>query len=138
MGSWNVVTAPTAGSVVSTTTFGIPVADNMSDSGWLTVANGSMINSWVNSSPAFGYRLIGNQVRLRGTITGGSNETSALTLPAGYQPSSNQLSTITANGPDAVCATVIATNGVVSVFWNQVGGSAPTTFSFDGVTFLVD
>ena len=103
------------------------------DTGWLAVGNGSMTNAWVNGSPAFGYRLQGNVVRLRGVLTTGGSGINALTLPAGYRPAT------AINVPASVigfanAAAIITTGGVLQPAYASAGGG----WSADGITFTVD
>ena len=109
------------------------VTAGMQDSGWLAVGNGSMTNSWVNGSPAFGYRLQGNVVRLRGVLTTGGSGINALTLPAGYRPAT------AINAPASVvgfanAAATITTGGVLQPAYASAGSG----WSADGITFTVD
>lgn len=104
----------------------------IADTGWLSFPNGSMTNSWVNSVPAFGFRLQGNIVRLRGALTGGTSGSAALTLPAGFRPASN-LTMSTVMTSVAVAAISLATTGILAPFF-----PAGSIVSLDGLSFPVD
>lgn len=111
----------------------------MQDSGWLTIANGAMTNSWVNAgsiSGAFQYRMIGNRVFLQGSITGGTSANAAFTLPAGYRPTRTQNLTGNTQGTFSTVIFTISTSGVCVPFFNSAGSATPITF--DGTSFTVD
>ena len=101
------------------------------DSGWITVANGSMSNAWVNGSPAFGYRLIGNIVRLRGLLTTGTSNTTALTLPAGYRPATTGVYA-SIQGVNVSFSNIASSGTIAPVY------SGTAQMYFDGVQFPVD
>ena len=99
------------------------------DSDWQTV--GSFSNSWGAGSVAPAYRKVGSRVFLRGRLSAGTANTTAFTLPAGYQPSTTQ-SLISCNSSTTTPNQVsISTGGAVTP---QV--SAVT--SLDGLWFFVD
>lgn len=127
MGAWQPVTVPTAGSVSSATAFGIPVAENMSDSLWVTP--GSFTNSWTNGG-GVAYRLIGNRVMLRGTLGGpGTANLAAFTLPAGYRPA--QQVTFANGGGAGVGADDITSAGAVIPTVSQVHNVDACQFTVD-------
>ena len=71
------------------------------DSGWVTP---TLLNSWVTSGalpPQ--YRLVGNRVSLRGGLQGGTSNTEAFALPAGFRPS--------ATAPQFTCYFAIGATG---------------------------
>lgn len=136
MGSWQTVTQPTAGAVASSSLFGIPVAKNMADSGWITAA---LANSWANALGTWGYRLIGNRVYLRGDINGGANNSSPFTLPTGYRPAQFVLGSSAAYDNSTIpqpSMMTIATNGVATAYY--VAGAGLANFSIDCISFSVD
>ena len=114
------------------------VVGGAQDSGWVSVTNGSMSNSWVNNANATAYRLVGNRVTLRGGINNGASASTAWTLPAGYRPAQ-----AVTEGPavGAALGTVyagqldISTAGVVTFFYNAATG---VSWSYDGFSFLTD
>lgn len=142
MATWQPVTVPTAGSVVSTTTFGTPVADNMADSGWIAV---TFQNSWSNFTGGYTakYRRIGNRVMLQGIIQGGTSGTTAFTLPSGFVPAdANPTPTwlVVASSASAyvyIGSTSSGSPGIV-VPNNMSGSNVSTLTSLSGISFLVD
>ena len=93
------------------------------DTAWTNVA--TFTNSWTAGAPAPAYILIGRVVYLRGMVTGGTINTAAYTLPAGYRPSATQRIAVPANGAFGYFS--ITTAGVVT----PVAG-ATTNFSTEG------
>lgn len=109
------------------------VISGQQDSGWIAVANGSMTNSWTNGGVAFGYRLQGNHVYLRGQLSGGGSASAALTLPSGYRPATAvnvALSESTFSNP-AACS--ITTGGVLTI-----ATTSTKTYALDNFNFTVD
>lgn len=99
------------------------------DSGWNLIANGSMSNSWVNGSPVFAYRLVGDVVELRGQVVGGTANATAFTLPAGFRP----LQAFgTATSGAAASLVNITSAGVVTF-----SASAPAFLYLDNIHFRV-
>lgn len=97
----------------------------------------TLVNSWANFGS--GYETAAylkdplGFVHLKGLITGGTTNTTAFTLPAGYRPGANA---IYAGGPggNAECAITIEPSGVV-VPTLIVGGAVP---AISGITFLAE
>lgn len=61
------------------------------DSGWIAP---TLTNSWVNYGSGYelaGYRLIGNQMHLRGTLKNGVVGSAILTLPVGFRPTAGHV-----------------------------------------------
>jgi hypothetical protein len=103
---------------------------NGTDSGWLTIANGSMSNSWVNNSgsnPAIAYRLQGNRVQWRGGINSGTNGQTPFTVPAGFRPAVNSNFFVSGNGSSNEAFVSIAATGVVN--------PTATVATIDGIDF---
>jgi hypothetical protein len=99
------------------------------DSGWITPTLG---NSWVTSTYTPMYRIVGNRVILRGDLSGGTNGTTAWTMPSGYRPV--QYVQFAAFGPGATVNGVQVTSaGLVQPLF----ASASTT-PLDVVSYTVD
>ncbi len=99
------------------------------DTAWNSV---TFTNSWgAASSYSVGYRRIGAEVALKGTVTGGANGTSIFTLPTGYRPlqQSNTASQTPATG--TTCYIAVAAAGTVTV----QGISGTPNVTLDGVRF---
>lgn len=142
MGDWLEVISPTAGSVVSATTFGVPVAENMSDTGWIPVTS---FGAGSGSFPGYPvkYRRIGNCVLLQGALTNGS-VSPAFTLPTGFVPSdAGQLFSIAAqgNGPAmqvVYIGTLTAGNNVAPKPGDVWLSSSNDEAHLTGISFYVD
>ena len=104
------------------------------DSGWITP---SLLNSWAAGGSAPQYRLIGNNVRLRGSVTTGSTGTEAFALASGFRPSSGytlvQIPIANSTSGDSAQITITVATGATAPFFT--GGA---TVYLDGVTFPVD
>jgi len=90
----------------------------------------TLLNSWTTYSsktPKYRQDLVG-RVRLKGAVAGGTLNTTAFTLPAGYRPLETQYMPVVSNG--AFGYITIDTSGNVKC----VAGST-TYFALDGVTF---
>ena len=129
--SWNVPTTVATGGILSSANWN-DVALNMADSGWIAVPNGSMSNSFVNGGIPFAYRLIGNTVRLRGSVASGTSGTLVLTFPVGYRPQTNQQFTGQQTAGVAETTLIIDSNGQMFVWYSGTG------CTFDGITFTND
>ena len=92
----------------------------------------SFANSWVDlgTGGPVGYRAVGNQVLLRGSIKTGTLNLAAFTLPSGFRPAATVTFIVLSNGAAGYLTVTAA--GVVT----PVSGSN-TAFSLDGVTFDV-
>ena len=128
--SWNVPTTVATGGSLSSANWN-DVALNMADSGWIAVPNGSMSGGWVNGSPAFAYRLIGNVVRLRGLLTTGTSNVTALILPAGYRPPTTGVYS-SIQGVNLSFTTITTAGAVIPVY------TGLAQMYFDGITFTID
>lgn len=112
------------------------------DSGWVPL---TYSNSWAsNGGPASGataagYRLIGNVVRVAGSIKSGASSTLAFTLPAGVRPPSNVnvlLESLSTGGlADYLGAAAVATSGAVTPQYTSAGF---VCLNLDGIEFTVD
>jgi hypothetical protein len=105
------------------------------DTGWLT--SGGLINSWANAgggqSP-WGYRRIGNQVRLRGSIIGGSSGSQFATLPSGFLPPYSTLYSASTNNALTAAAGVVEGSGQILIYFS----GSPSYLAIDGTTFLTN
>ncbi len=79
--------------------------------GYTVTAVSSFSGTWT-ASVAVAYILIGRYVTVRGAVTGGTINTAAFTLPAGYRPSTLWVAVCDANS--AVGFATISTGGVVT------------------------
>ena len=120
------------------------VVGGAQDSGWVTIANGALSNSWVNNTGAGGamamaYRKVGNRVTMIGGINDGASAAAAFTLPAGYRPQQAiQGAPSIGSGEGSVFPAQInvSTAGVVTFFYPV--GATGTPMFFDGFSFLTD
>jgi hypothetical protein len=112
---WTTPTDRATGYVVSATDWNI-VEDDLSflygDTGWTNVA--SFTNSWGAGSPAPAYMLIGRVVYLRGTLTAGTANTAAFTLPSGYRPSAAMTIAVASGSSGTDNNLAFATSGTVT------------------------
>jgi len=97
------------------------------DSDWITIS--SFSNSWSAGTVTPAYRKVGNMVRLRGRVTGGTAGLTAFALPSGYRP----LTTLT-----LATSTVAATNSVQIDTSGNVQPTASANTSLDSISFYVD
>lgn len=113
------------------------ITSGQQDSGW--VAPGSLSNSWSQYSGGItiGYRITGNIVRLRGTMTGGATQTSPYTLPSGYRPTGLvclPAANISSGASPSAAQLQIASTGVITNYYL----TGTIQFGHDGATFTVD
>jgi len=95
-------------------------------------------NGWSNSGGTHqlgAYRLLGDQVQLRGLVKGGTNAAAIFTLPAGYRPTATVVAATNhiVGGNWAFGIVQIATDGAVAPF----GSAAPTDVSLNNLSFSV-
>lgn len=108
------------------------------DTGWVTLGLASGLTAFT----ATGYRLQGNTVRLRGTVTGtfsvGARSVLTAVLPALVRPVQEHYGPVSAQGSsvatNSTAAVDILTTGAVSVDFPVVAAA----FTLDGVTYCVD
>ena len=83
------------------------------DTTWSSV---TFTNSWAaTGSYTVGYRRIGSEVALKGTVTGGANGTSVFTLPVGYRPLQQSNTPSETPSLGTACYIAVATAGTVTV-----------------------
>jgi hypothetical protein len=91
------------------------IRDNSSflfgDAGWTNVS--AFTNTWAAGGTAPGFILIGRVVYLRGTMTAGTANATAFTLPVGYRPSLADWFACTSTGTTSVEVNVTAGGAVV-------------------------
>jgi hypothetical protein len=97
------------------------------DTGWITPA--SFEHGW-KAVQSVGYRRVGNIVRLRGRVTGGTNGTTAFILPAGFVPAQFSQYATAGAGPAFSCVTVYE-SGAVYIY----NPSSAEGIALDVVTF---
>lgn len=109
------------------------VIGGQQDTGWIAVSGGiGFTASWANSGGALqtaAYRLIGTNVYLRGTITGGTGGGVAFTLPTGFRPPA----TVGFTGPDTTGTSnnvAITSGGALSVSLGAAHNVALDNMSF--------
>ena len=97
----------------------------------------SLLNSWVryatsDAIPSYRKDQFEN-VRLRGSVKGGSTNTQICTLPTGSRPSYTKRFIVNVGGSGSFGQVTITSTGAVSVW----GGTGATTFvGLDGIEFL--
>lgn len=115
---------------------GLPYYGGVTDSGW---QNASLLNGWTNFGGAYStcaYRKIGNQVSLRGMVTGGTSTdgTPVFTLPAGFRPPGYERFRPSASVAASERVVVRSDTGQVEVF----GLASGSNLGFSGINFFVD
>jgi hypothetical protein len=129
------ITVPAEGQIVSATTFGKPVADEVNrlttlttPPAWIPVT--TFQNGWSNfdAVQVAAYRKIGDLVYLRGVIKGGTVPNVAFTLPAGYRPT--QTCGFAVNANEVAGVINVRTSGTVDM---QTGN--PAYFWLTGIIF---
>jgi len=95
-------------------------------------------NGWGNTGGSHqlgAYRLLGDQVQLRGLVKGGTNAAAIFTLPAGYRPTATVVAATNhiVGGNWAFGIVQITTDGAVAPF----GSTAPTDVSLNNLSFSV-
>lgn len=112
---WTTPTDRATNYVVSATDWNV-LEDNETflygDTGWTAVA--LFTNSWTTATFTPGYILLGRIVYLRGAITGGTANTSAFTLPAGYRPSQAAQFICVLNNLSTAMNVAVSTGGLVT------------------------
>jgi hypothetical protein len=83
---------------------------SLGDSGWVSVS--SFANGF-SAANAVAYRKINNVVYLRGALTGGTANTGAFTLPAGYRPDATVVIPVQQYGTAVINYVTVGTDGVV-------------------------
>lgn len=108
------ITVPTTKTVISTTAFGIPVANwinSNTPTAWTTLP---LSNGWVSSESLPQYRKIGDIVYVRGNAGNGAAGTIG-TLPVGFRPpSSMRIGRVIFNGAFVVASLDFSTAGVIA------------------------
>lgn len=99
----------------------------LTDSGWITP---TLVNSWTAGEPV-AYRKIGSVVYLRGSLTGGTNSSTAFTLPAGYVPANNFLQQVQGGGSTSFMQ--ISSSGAVTPNFSTAGAQY-----LDGLNFPIN
>ncbi len=90
------INRPTTKTIISTNGWGIPITDqvnaNTTDVAALKAVvpwiNLTLVNGWQAAAPTMTpqYRKIGDNIQMRGSITGGATGSTIATLPVGYRP----------------------------------------------------
>lgn len=87
------ITRPVTKTIISTTAFGVPVADEINEHDAWIAANTptawvplSLLNGWVSHVATPAYRKIGDIVYLRGNVKNGTDGSNMFTMPAGVRP----------------------------------------------------
>lgn len=83
------------------------------DSGWI---NMSLINGWASHGTQWqqpSYRKIGNQIFIRGLISGGNNDSICANLPSAYRPS--KITYFNSASGEGVARGTISTNGNLTI-----------------------
>jgi hypothetical protein len=110
------VTVPVAGTEITVTNFGKPVADQLNalvPTAWTAVP---LQNSWANYGapyPTIACRKVGDVVYLRGLINGGTTNTICATLPVGFRPAHDTHFVVASN--DSWGVLLIRTAGTIQV-----------------------
>jgi hypothetical protein len=107
------------------------VSQGAQDSGWQSF---SFVNSWAGSGA--NYRLTGNVLRFRGSVSGGSSGTTMATLPSAYRPATAAaIGATTFVSTFAAGSLAVTTGGLVQP--SYVSGSL-SFFQLDGLTCTID
>jgi hypothetical protein len=86
-------------------------SSNISDSGWISA--GTLSNGFTTGSLAPAYRKLNGVVYLRGNVTGGTANTTAFTLPAGYTPAQTQAFAVQQYGSTGDVYLTVTSGGAV-------------------------
>ena len=101
-----------------------------SDTGWLNVADLTYANSWTDGSNPAQYRKIGNQVFLRGEITGGGGGTSVTTDPIPYPPTIQAKLLTTPDGFAGADSISVSSGGVLNAYYTNPTGAMTLNGSY--------
>lgn len=96
--------------IFSLTDSGLVTASNLGDTGWTTV---SSFSNGFTAPSTVAYRRINGVVYLRGNLSGGTANTSAFTLPAGYRPEANVAFAVQQYGTANFTYITVQTDGAV-------------------------
>lgn len=90
------IVRPVTKTIISTTAFGVPVADavNANTDGLAALQPGAwiaptLLNGWVNFASGWQvvqYRKVGDRVEIRGMVRSGTVNQAIFTLPVGFRP----------------------------------------------------
>ena len=87
---------------------GLITSSTTGDSGWIQIT--SFTNSFTATNNVY-YRKLNNVVWIRGSVSGGTANTSAFTLPAGYRPSTGWVAATQEYGTSNITYVTIQADG---------------------------